>query len=105
MKEHLMLTKEKIIEILRENFPYLAAEYCVKKMGLFGSYSKGQTDETSDVDIVVEFELPIGFRFVDFAECLERMLGRKVDILTPAGIQGIRISQVAKDIAESIVYV
>jgi len=60
---------------------------------------------TSDVDIVVEFERPIGFRFVELAEYLERLLDKSVDVLTPAGIQGIRIEQIAKSITESIVYV
>ncbi len=100
-----MLTREKIVQLLRENYPYLAAEYGIRKIGLFGSFIKGQPGETSDIDLVVEFERPIGFRFIEFAEYLEHLLGRKVDVLTPAGIQGIRVVQVAKDIAESIVYV
>ena len=36
-----MLTKEKITEILSENGSYLASEYGVKRIGLFGSYAKG----------------------------------------------------------------
>ena len=100
-----MLTRQKIVETLRENYPHLASEFGVKKLGLFGSYAKGQPTETSDIDVFVEFERPIGFEFIGFAEYLERLLGRKVDILTLAGIQGIRIAQVAKDITDSIVYV
>jgi predicted nucleotidyltransferase len=100
-----MLTREKIIELLQANHLFLAREFGVSKMGLFGSFAKGQSDETSDIDIVVEFDRPIGFRFVDLVEYLENLLGRKVDVLTPAGIQGIRIERVAKSIAESIVYV
>jgi predicted nucleotidyltransferase len=61
--------------------------------------------ESSDVDIVVEFDRPIGFRFVEFAEYLESLLGKRVDVLTPAGIQGIRIERIARDIQESTVYV
>jgi predicted nucleotidyltransferase len=100
-----MLTREKIIELLQEKHPYLAAEFGVGKIGLFGSYAKGQPVEASDIDIVVEFERPIGFRFIEFTEYLEQALGLKVDVLTPAGIQGIRVARVAKNIAESIVYV
>ncbi|MBI1741764.1 nucleotidyltransferase family protein [Candidatus Acetothermia bacterium] len=100
-----MLTREKIVELLRENYPYLVSEYGVKRIGLFGSYAKGQPDEASDIDVVVEFGHPIGLRFIEFAEYLEHLLGRKVDVLTPAGIQGIRVARVAKDISESIVYV
>ncbi len=100
-----MLTREKILGLLQANYPFLAGEFGVSKIGLFGSFAKGQPDETSDVDIVVEFDRPIGFRFVDLAEYLENLLGRKVEVLTPAGIQGIRIDSVAKSIVESIVYV
>jgi len=100
-----MLTREKILELLQANHPFLAREFGVSKIGLFGSFAKGQPDEISDIDIVVEFDRPIGFRFVDLAEYLENLLGRKVDVLTPAGIQGIRIEPVAKSILESIVYV
>ena len=100
-----MLTKEKIQNLLRENYPRLVAEYGVKKIGLFGSYAKGVPGVASDVDLVVEFDRPIGLKFVDFAEDLETLLGRRVDILTTAGLQGIRIDRVAEDIAQSVVYV
>ena len=100
-----MLTKEKIIELLQQNRTYLYTAYGVRRIGLFGSYAKGQPDETSDIDVVVEFERPIGFRFIEFAEYLEHLLGRKVDVLTPAGIQGIRITRIARDIEESMLYV
>ncbi|MBM4465745.1 MAG: nucleotidyltransferase [Chloroflexi bacterium] len=100
-----MLTKGKIAEVLRNEYPHLAAEYGVKRIGLFGSYAKGIPDEASDVDLVVEFERPIGFKFIEFTEYLERLLSKKVDILTRAGVQGIRIARVARDIEDSIVYV
>jgi hypothetical protein len=54
---------------------------------------------------VVEFQKPIGFKFVELAEYLESLLGRKVDVLTPAGIQGIRVAHIAADIEGSILYV
>jgi len=100
-----MLTKEQTLAILKQNRDYLSAKYGVKRIGVFGSYAKGQPSDESDVDIVVEFERPIGFRFVEFAEYLERLLGQDVDVLTPAGLRGIRIAHIARDIAESIVYV
>ena len=100
-----MLTREKILEVLQVKYPLFAAEFGISKIGLFGSFAKGEPAETSDIDIVVEFEHSIGFRFIELAEYLENLLGRKVDVLTPAGIQGIRIERVAKSIAESIVYV
>ncbi|MGC8838965.1 MAG: nucleotidyltransferase family protein [Anaerolineae bacterium] len=87
-----------IVELLREHYPALAAEYSVKRIGVFGSHAKGTSREASDVDLIVEFERPIGFRFIEFVEHLERLLNRKVDVLTPAGLQGIRVVRVARDI-------
>jgi predicted nucleotidyltransferase len=100
-----MLTKEAITRMLREKYPYLAAEYGVKRIGLFGSYAKDIPTEASDIDLVVEFERPLGFKFIELSEYLERLLGQEVDVLTPAGIQGIRNPHIAQSIEENIVYV
>ena len=72
---------------------------------MFGSFAKGDFAETSDVDLVIEFDQPIGLRFSELVEQLEQLLGRKVDVLTPAGINGIRVKRVARDIAENVIYV
>jgi len=74
-------------------------------IGLFGSYAKGKQTENSDVDIVAEFERPIGLRFVEFAEYLEKILGKKTDVLTPEGVKGIAVRRIAGDIEKSIIYV
>ncbi len=100
-----MTTREAVIKKLREQQLYLAKEYGVRRIGVFGSYAKKTATPSSDVDLVVEFDRPIGFKFMDLGDYLERVLGRKVDILTPAGIQGIRSERVARDIEESIEYV
>lgn len=99
------MTREKVVGILRKELPYFISEYGVKQIGLFGSYAKGKPAKGSYVDILVEFERPIGLKFVEFAEYIERILGSKTDILTPAGIDGIRIQKVAENIRNSIVYV
>lgn len=100
-----MLTTETIIDRLRSRSTYLAEEYGVERIGLFGSFAKGTAGESSDVDLVVELRRPLGFKFVDLAEYLEQLLERKVDVLTPAGLESIRVASVAGDINESIVYV
>jgi len=99
------MKREKVIEILRKELPYFASEYGVRKIGLFGSYAKGTPARGSDIDIFVEFERPIGLKFIEFAEYLEGLLGKSVDILTPVGVETIRIERVARNIKESIVYV
>lgn len=100
-----MLTRQQITDVLRQQYPYLMATYGVKRIGLFGSYAKGTPHEQSDVDLVAEFNTPIGLKFIEFTEYLEHLFGVPVDVLTPAGIQGIRNARVAKDIQETIIYV
>lgn len=100
-----MPTKEDIITILKKELPYLRNFFGVKRIGLFGSFAKGIQREDSDVDIVVEFEKPIGLKFIEMADHIEKILGKKVDILTPAGIKSIRIKKIAENIKKSIVYV
>jgi len=100
-----MLTKETIVHRLKENYPYLTREYGVQCIGLFGSFARGTAGEGSDIDVLVEFQRPVGFKFIELADYLEQLFGRKVDVLTPAGVQGIRVNGVAGNIAESVVYV
>lgn len=99
------MKREEIIALLRQQYSFLSAEFGIRRIGLFGSYAQGEPGEASDVDLIVEFERPIGFRFVELAEYLENLLGREVDLLTPASIRGIRLPWVAAEIEENIVYV
>ena len=102
---NIMSTRINVIEKLKKELPYLRANFGIKKIGIFGSIAKGVQRPDSDIDIVVEFEKPLGFKFMDFAEYLEKILGNKVDILTSEGIKSIRIKKVASDIERSIIYV
>ncbi len=94
-----------VVEIIREELPYLIKSFGVKKIGLFGSFARGNPEADSDVDILIDFEKPIGLKFMDLADYLEQILGRKVDILTPEGVRSIRIKEVAQEIERSIIYV
>jgi predicted nucleotidyltransferase len=100
-----MLTREQVVESLRLRSAYLAEEFGVRRIGLFGSFAKGLSTDKSDVDLIIEFDPPIGLRFMELGDYLEEVLGRRVDILTPVGLQAIRQKTVREDITESIVYV
>ena len=100
-----LLTRDRAIQLLRENQDYLRDEFGVSRIGLFGSVARDQSNDLSDVDVVVEFNRPIGFRFMDLADYLEGLLGRKVDLLTSAGIRAIRSRHVSENISEGVVYV
>ena len=61
--------------------------------------------ESSDLDFVVEFSAPTYDNFAALQELLEQLFGRRVDILTPAGIESIRVPRIAEDIKRSLVHV
>lgn len=93
------------IQLLREKQDYLSEEFGVTRIGIFGSVARDQSHDLSDIDIVVEFNRPIGFRFMDLADYLESLLGHKVDLLTPVGIQAIRHRDVSQNILDGVIYV
>jgi len=61
----------------------LQREYHIKEMGVFGSYARGEQKKSSDIDILVAFEKPIGFfRFLELEGQMGKILGIKVDLVT-----------------------
>ena len=70
-------SREQIIEKLKNEYPFLSSRYGLKKIGLFGSFASGTQNEQSDVDLIVEFNKPIGLEFIELTEHLEALLGKK----------------------------
>ena len=71
-----------VINKLRQVKPYLQQTYAVETLGLFGSFADGTFTDSSDVDILVEFTRPIGWRFFTLEKYLEETLDRKIDMVT-----------------------
>jgi len=76
------MTRKEIENKLKEIKPFLKKEYNVKTLGLFGSYSDETQSEESDIDIIVELEKPIGWKFFSLEIYLEKLFDKKVDLLT-----------------------
>ena len=94
-----------VIETLRAHKGEIKERYSVRRIGVFGSYVRGEQKATSDIDVLVEFEKPTFDNFMDLAFYLEELFGRRVDLLTPEGVKGIRIKEIAKEIMGGVVYV
>lgn len=77
-----MLTKESILSKLAELKPTLNQDYAVKEIGLFGSYSDESFTEDSDIDLLVEFEKPVGWKYFSLEIYLESVFNRKIDLVT-----------------------
>ncbi len=77
-----MLTKEYILSKLAELKPALYEDFSVTEIGLFGSFSDETFSEDSDIDLLVEFEKPIGWKYFSLEIYLEGIFGRKIDLVT-----------------------
>jgi uncharacterized protein len=93
-----MKTLKEIEAILKQHEQELEEKYKVKKIGIFGSYARGEQQEESDIDIIVEFKEPVGFLFVHLADFLEETLGAKVDLVTPDAIKPNRRRYIMEDL-------
>ena len=72
-----------VIETLRRHGKEIRERFGVRRIGVFGSYARGDEREGSDVDILVEFDKPTFDNFMDLSIYLEDLLGREVDLVTP----------------------
>jgi predicted nucleotidyltransferase len=72
---------------LAKNREILFQKYDIESLAIFGSVSRGDDIPTSDVDILVSFQKPIGIRFIDLADELEELLGSKVDLVSKNAIK------------------
>ena len=98
-------TLEKVLLILQDLKPYLYEEWGITKLAVFGSFANETATELSDVDLVVEFERPVGWQFMELCDFLEDRLSRKVDVLTMTALAHIRNRTVAENIIKSLIYV
>jgi predicted nucleotidyltransferase len=77
-----MITQREILNKLIDLKPILSRDYSVKRIGLFGSFSDDSYSEDSDIDLLVEFEKPIGWKYFSLEIYLENIFGRKIDLVT-----------------------
>ena len=83
-----MKTLDEINDILTKHKEWIKEKYKVKEIGIFGSYIRGEQKETSDVDILVEFEKPVSLlQIVSFENHLSDVLGIKVDVVPKKNIR------------------
>lgn len=79
----------------------LFQDYPIKSIAIFGSYSRREQNDSSDLDILVEFSGSIGIRFIDLAEELESITGFKVDLVSRKAVK----EKYLKSIESDLIYV
>jgi len=76
-----MLTKENILQYLKEYKALKKESYSIDKIGIFGSYGRDEADENSDIDIVVDFEKADLFNQISIMQELEEKFNKRVDVI------------------------
>ena len=95
-----MITKNEILLKLKELKPILYHDFAVTKIGLFGSYSDETNNEESDIDLLVELERPIGWKFFTLQLYLENIFNRKIDLVTKNALK----EQIREGILKQVKY-
>ncbi len=84
----LTMRREEAIAALRGYLPEIRREFGVRRIALFGSTARGEAEEDSDLDILVDFEKdPTFLSFMGLKAFLEDHLGRRVDLVTPDALK------------------
>lgn len=84
----MVANREEILSRLRASKAALKAEFPLQRIALFGSYARAaEIPGQSDIDILVEVDPAIGLGFVTLADRLERLLGRRVDLVSRRAIK------------------
>ena len=85
----------RLIELNLEKIYELCRKYKVKTLSVFGSILTDHFNEESDVDLLVNFlpydpdslEFDYVTNYIDLAEALESLFGRKVDLVVESGLR------------------
>ena len=95
-----MVTSSSEVFSILDSLKETLREMGVMRLGLFGSFARGDNSSGSDVDVIVSF-LP-GYKnydnFYRLAELLEKHFGRKVEIITEESVSPHLRREIEKDI-------
>lgn len=84
-----MKTLEEIKALLSQSKPIILEKYnWVIEIGIFGSYVRGEQNEDSDVDILIDYsKAPSLFRLLELENYLTEKLGIQTDVITKNGLK------------------
>ena len=97
-----MKTIEEIEKLITYNKKEFYEKYGLITIGIFGSYSRGEQNTDSDLDLLVEVQRPMGFvKFMRLENHLSQLLGVKVDMVTKKALK----PHIGKRILQEVQYV
>ena len=92
------VSRESVFQNLKKHKAELH-KYHVKKIGLFGSVLRGNSTESSDIDLIVEFEEgeKTYENFIELAFYLDEIFQKKVELLTIEGLSPFLRNKILKE--------
>lgn len=97
-----MRSLEDIKNILNGHKKELQTKFRVKNIGVFGSYVRGENKRDSDLDLLVEFEEPVGlFVFMDLEDYIEDLVHTKIDLVSAKALK----PRIGKKVFKEVVYI
>ncbi len=82
------MKQEIVLQLLKQRNAELVKQFGVKSLSLFGSVARDEATTNSDMDLLVEFDRPVGyFGLFALQDYLEKLLGCPVDLGTPDSLK------------------
>ena len=82
------MQQDVVLQILKQKNAEMTKQFGVKTLSIFGSVARNEATFTSDVDLLVEFNRPVGyFGLFALQDYLEKLLGCPVDLGTPDSLK------------------
>jgi predicted nucleotidyltransferase len=98
---HFMNSSIDIENKLRNIKSVLVDEFQVSRIGYFGSHASGKQTDNSDLDLLVEFSKPIGWKFFTLEKFLEQTLGLPIDLVTENALK----ERIKESILNQVIYI
>ena len=90
------------VSVLRKHEDTIKRKFNVSRIGVFGSFARGESKESSDVDVLIEFKA--GFKtfdnYMELKFYLEDIFSREVDLVTASALK----PQLKDDILQEVIY-
>jgi predicted nucleotidyltransferase len=88
-----------LIEKLRQQLPWLAENYRVKTLGVFGSYVRQEQHPESDLDLLITFDDPPSLlKFIQLENVLSDLLGVKVDLVMKDSLRRLSGEKILREV-------
>lgn len=83
-----MKTQAEVLQVLTQQKAFLLETYRLTRLGIFGSYARGEQTDESDIDVLVDYEkAPTLWRLIELRDYLSELFAIKVDVVTRNGLK------------------